>query len=90
MQPPTQTQPGGGYGYSQPGYKSAMTHQQATAAVVGQPGAVGGMRYDQNGMREFTYDLFDCFGDCEVCMGVLETYSYLLYSIWNFFLIPFA
>ena len=83
MQQPTQTQPGGGYGYSQPGDKSAMPQQQTTAVVVGQPGAVGGLRYDQNGVREFTYDLFDCFGDCKVCMGILEAHSYLLYCIWS-------
>ena len=85
--PPTLAQPGVGYGYNQPCYGSAMPHQQTTVVVVGQPGAVGGMRYDLNGVREFTYDLCDCFSDCEVCMSLLETYSYFctLYCIWSVF-----
>ena len=79
MQQPTLPQAQAGYVYDQPGYGSPMPQQQTTVVVMGQPGAVGSMRYDLNGVREFTYNLCDCLGDCEVCMNFFETYSHLLY-----------
>lgn len=65
MQPPPQPQPGVCYPliYNQ-GYQML---QPQTTVVIGQPVAVGLLRYDLSGVREFTYDLCDCCGDCQVC-----------------------
>ena len=72
MQPPPQPQPGVCYPliYNQ-GYQML---QPQTTVVIGQPVAVGLLRYDLSGVREFTYDLCDCCGDCQVCMHLPGTY----------------